>query len=201
MIKVMQDNYSARGNTMNVTDLSHACATKTQAEVTKAFTSAVSFILSNAVEDAGDKKGGKKKKVLAKKPTGKPLWNPKKFEPKQFFSQTAYLKVKSMNDVGITVKNSYGNEMFVSRDILQGMYSADHFKKEQAMNMSGLAELLQSVQDHVFTVTFRKQQTEQEAAEMLQAADKSTFTDSAKLGKLSKELLIGKTCKMVCKMV
>lgn len=104
-----------------------------------------------------DKKGGKKKKVLVKKPLGKPLWNPKKFDAKQFFSQTAYLKVKSMDDVGITVKNSYGNEMFVSRDILQGMYSADHYKKELAMKMSGLAELLQSVQDHVFTVTFRKQ--------------------------------------------
>ena len=142
MIKVMQDNYNPSGNTMNVTDLSDACATKSQAEVTKAFTTAVSFILSNAVVSAGDSKNGKKKKALVKKPPGKPLWNPKKFDSKQFFSQTAYLKVQSMDDVGITVKNSFGNEMFVSRDILQGMYSADHFKKELAMNMSGLAELL-----------------------------------------------------------
>lgn len=127
---------------MNVTDLSHACLTKTQAEVTKAFTTAVSFILSNAIVDAGDKKGGKKKKALVKKPKGAPLWNPKKFDTKQFFSQTAYLNVQSMDGVGVTVKNSFGNEMFVSRDILQGMYSADHFKKEVAMNMSGLAELL-----------------------------------------------------------
>ena len=29
MIKVMEDNYNPSGNTMNVTDLSHACATKT----------------------------------------------------------------------------------------------------------------------------------------------------------------------------
>ena len=93
MIKVMQDNYNPSGNTMNVTDLSHACATKSQAEVTKAFTTAVSFILSNAVVSAGDSKNGKKIKALVKKPPGKPLWNPKKFDSNQFFSQTAYLKV------------------------------------------------------------------------------------------------------------
>ena len=182
MIKVMEENYNPSGNTMNVTDLSKACATKTNAEVTKAFTSAVSFILSNAVGGAGGKKGGKKSAAKKVKRTGAPLWNPKKFDMNQFFSQTAYLNVKDIDGVGVTVKNSYGGELYVSRDILQGMFSADHFKKEVAMNMTGLAELLQSVQDHVFTVTFRKQQTEQEAAEMLQAADKSTFTDSAKLG-------------------
>ena len=42
--------------------------------------------------------------------------------------------------------------MIVSRDILENMYSADHFKKEVSMNMTGLAELLQSVQDNIFTV-------------------------------------------------
>jgi len=82
MIKVMQENYDPSGNTMNVTDLSKACATKTQAEVTKDFVAAASFILSAAVggnAGKGGKKGAAAKKV---KRTGKPLWDPKKFEEK-----------------------------------------------------------------------------------------------------------------------
>ena len=83
MIKVMEDNYNPSGNTMNVTDLSHACATKTQAEVTKAFVNAASYILSAAVGGgAGDKKASAKKV----KREGDPLWDTKKFEVKQYFS-------------------------------------------------------------------------------------------------------------------
>lgn len=69
------------------------------------------------------------------------------------------------------------------------------------MNMTGLAELLQSVQDKVFTVSFRKQATEENAAELLAKADKNTFKDKAKLSKFSKELVKGETCKMVCHLV
>ena len=86
MVKVMQENYDPSGNYMNVTDLSHACATKTQAEVTKDFVAAASFILSAAV--GGDAKGGKKGAAAKKKikRSGKPLWDTKKFETKQWFS-------------------------------------------------------------------------------------------------------------------
>jgi len=47
------------------------------------------------------------------------------------------------------------------------MHSADHFAKEVPMNMTSLAELLHSVQDHVMTVVFRKQATQENAIEML----------------------------------
>ena len=57
--------------------------------------------------------------------------------------------------------------MIVSRDILENMYSADHFKKEVPMNMTGLAELLQSVQDNIFTVQFRAQAKEEAAKKAL----------------------------------
>ena len=77
----------------------------------------------------------------------------------------------------ITVVNSYGNTMYVSRDILESMDSADHYKKEVAMNMTGLAELLQSVQDFVFTVSFRKQPTEDAAVELIAAAKKPDFAN------------------------
>ena len=59
--------------------------------MTKAFVSAASYILSAAVGGGdGSKKGASAKKV---KRQSEPLWNTKKFETKQYFSQTAYLKV------------------------------------------------------------------------------------------------------------
>ena len=54
------------------------------------------------------------------------------------------------------------------------MESADHFKKEVPMNMTALAELLQSVQDHVFTVSFKKKPTEQQANELLSGYSSKT---------------------------
>lgn len=73
----MEENYNPSGNTMNVTDLASACSTKSQAEVTKAFVSAASFILSAAVGGGctkSSKKGAPAKKVNR---TGKPLWDTK----------------------------------------------------------------------------------------------------------------------------
>ena len=194
MIKVMQENYDPSGKTMNVTDLSAACRTGSQEQVTKEFVNAASFILSAAV--GGGKKGGKAAKPV--KRTTKPLWDTKKFEKDQFFSQTTYLNVKEIAGNRITVENQFGNTLYVSKDILEGMYSADHFKNEVGMNMTGLAELLQSVQDHIFTVTFRKQPTEEKAVDLIQAAD---FKDKSKLAKLAKEIIAGESCTMTCNML
>jgi len=46
--------------------------------------------------------------------------------------------------------------MLISKDILEKMDSANHFAKEIPMNMTELAELLESSGDTVFTVSFRK---------------------------------------------
>ena len=89
----------------------------------------------------GDGKGTKKgqpKKIKR----GDPLWDTKQFAVKQHFSQTAYLNVKAISGNQVTVMNSWGEEMIVSRDIVEGMYSASHFEKEINMNMTGLAEVL-----------------------------------------------------------
>lgn len=171
MIKVMEENYNLSGNTMNVTDLSQACQNKTKEEVTKAFVDAASFILSAAV--GGGKKGGKAAKKV--KRTTDPLWDMKKFELKQYLSQTAYLEVKEIAGNRVTVENSFGNALYVSKDILEGMYSADHYKREAPMNMTMLAELLQTVKDHIFTVTFKKQPTEDNAIEAIKNTDKAIF--------------------------
>jgi len=39
------------------------------------------------------------------------------------------------------------------------MSSATHFDREVGMNMTGLAELLSSISDTIFSVQFRKQVT------------------------------------------
>lgn len=79
----MQENYDPSGNHMNVTDLSQACATKSQAEVSKEFVAAASFILSATLGGGAASKGGKKGAVAKKvKRTGNPLWDLKKFEEK-----------------------------------------------------------------------------------------------------------------------
>ena len=165
MIKVMQENYDPSGHTMNVSDLAHACATKSQADVTREFVNAASFILSAIVGD------GKKSPIKKFKRTTKPLWNPKSFALSQWFSQTTYLKVKEISADKITVRNAHGNTLYVSKDILEGMYSADHFAKEVPVNMTALAELLQTVEDHVFSVVFRKKPSEENVIQLLTNMD------------------------------
>ena len=65
--------------------------------------------------------------------------------------------------------------LYVSRDILENMYSGDHFNKEVPMNVTGLAELLHTVQDHVFSVGFRRQPTEENTADLLKSTTAATF--------------------------
>ena len=50
--------------------------------------------------------------------------------------------MKAIDGARITVENSFGNELYVSKDLLERMYSADHYKKEVPMNMTMLAELI-----------------------------------------------------------
>ena len=78
--------------------------------------------------------------------------------------------------------------MQMSKELLETMYSADHFEREIALNMTGLAELLQSVSDHCFTVEFQKQVSESSAAQTLTNVDASSFTDPKKMKELAKQL-------------
>lgn len=74
MIGVMTKSYNkiSGGSGMVVNDLAKACATKSQAEVTKAFVASSSYILRAAL--------GKGDKASAKKAAGGPaLWDTKKF--------------------------------------------------------------------------------------------------------------------------
>ena len=69
------------------------------------------------------------------------------------------------------------------------------------MNMTNLAELLQSVQDKIFTVQFRTQPKEESARKALQAATQEDFIDKIRLARLTKEIVGGTTTTMVCHMV
>jgi hypothetical protein len=51
--------------------------------------------------------------------------------------------VRNIEGKKITVENSFGSTMHVSLDILEGMYSADHYQKEVSCTMTELAEVLE----------------------------------------------------------
>jgi len=143
----------------------------------------------------------KKAALLKKVKRSKPLWDTKQLANDHFLSQTAYINVKAIDGNRVTVENSFGGQMIVSKDIIQNMYSADHFEKEVPMNMTGLAELLHAVQDNIFTVQFRAQPKEDAAKEALQAATQADFTDKSRLTQLAKEIIGGNTVTMACHMV
>ena len=89
---------------------------------------------------------------------------------------TSYMTVLNITNM-VAVRNQHGNTMQMSKELLETMYSAQHYDREVAMNMTGLAELLQSVQDIIFTISFKKQATKDNALQLLQSAGKNWFKD------------------------
>ena len=125
----MKGSYNKDGMKLDVTDLAEAEKTKTQAEVTKMFVEKASFILKAKLGE------GEAEKVER----SEPLWDIKKLKVDDWFSSSTYLCVKKIEPQGITVKNQHGNAWLISKDVVEGMYSADHFDKEQKCNMTELA--------------------------------------------------------------
>ena len=75
-----------------------------------------------------------------------PKWSLSKLEMKQYLSMTSYMTVVNIPGKGmISVKNQYGNHMQMSKSLLETMYSSSHYSETVNLNMTGLAELLQSV--------------------------------------------------------
>jgi hypothetical protein len=129
-----------------------------------------------------------------------PLWDLKKLEKGHILSMTSYMRVLKIASM-VTVRNQYGHVMQMSKELLETMYSADHFEREIPLNMTGLAELLQNVQDNVFTIEFQKQASESNAIQALTDADTACFKDPKKMKDLAKQLISGQPCKMTCHMV
>ena len=129
-----------------------------------------------------------------------PKWSLDKLEMNQYLSMTSYMTVVNIGDM-VSVRNQYGSNMQMSKELLESMYSATHYSAEVALNMTGLAELLMSVQDVVFSINFKKQASEAAAVERVLNADASDFTDKKKSAALAKALLQGQDCSLLCHMV
>ena len=91
--------------------------------------------------------------------------------------------------------------MIVSKDILERMYSAEHFKDEVNLTMTELAELLLSLDDNVFTVKFRKQPDADEVQKQLASSKPADLKAGAAANKLAKKLIAGEDCEMVCHLI
>lgn len=196
MIGVMQANYDSGMRKLEVQDLEKAVATKSHAEVTKDFVAKTSFIITKAVEAKTGKKGKAAAAIKLE-----PLWNQKKFECGQWCSSLAYYNVTAIDDKKISVRNSYGHELEVSKDILEKMHSAGHFAKEKPMNMTELAELLESVGDTCFTVNFRKKVDVNAVEEKLYSTSAKQLNDKNYLSQLAKDVIEGEECTLVCHLV
>jgi hypothetical protein len=167
--------------------------------VSKEFvTAATSYILSVSCAAPAGKGAAAAKKIVRK---NKPLWDGSKIAVGQWLSQTQYYHVKAIEGTRITVENQWGNLMLVSKDIIEKMDSADHFEKEVGMNMTALAELLETLSDTIFQVNFRKQPNKDDAVELLKAAEFADLKDKAKLAALSKGIIEGQPCNMICHLV
>lgn len=97
--------------------------------MTKEFVAATSHILSKTIGGStGASKGGKgpvRKSAAVKKDQ---LWETKKFEEGQYLSQLAYYTVTAIEGGSIEVKTQHGDLLDVSKDILEKMHSATHYK-------------------------------------------------------------------------
>ena len=78
------------------------------------------------------------------------------------------------------------------------MYSADHFKNEVSLTMTELAEVLQSMDDNVFTIKFKTKVNEEDVVKQLAAKKAADLKPGAALNSFAKELASGKDHEMVC---
>ena len=129
-----------------------------------------------------------------------PKWDLAKLATDQYLSMTSYMTVLNITSM-VAVRNQHGNTMQMSKELLETMYSAQHYDREVGMNMTGLAELLQSVQDIIFTISFKKQANKENAFQLLQNAGKNWFKDDKVMAALAKGITQGESCVMTCRMV
>jgi len=99
------------------------------------------------------------------------------------------------------VENSFGETMHVSKDIIEKMDSGNHNAKEQPVNMTELAEILESVGDTVFTVSFKKLVKESDVQDKLSSMTPVQLKDAKTLTDLTKSIVEGEECTMTCHLV
>lgn len=151
----------------------------------------------------------KKKAAIAKgsKPikkndkTRKVNWNRKKLDIGQYLSEVAYYRVEKILKDQVEVVSSLGNEITVDLDLLKQMDSAQHYAKEVHCNMTQLVEVLETVNDTIFKVVFKKQANVDAAAKRLESVTLNDLKNPAKKSAIAEEIAFGERSTMICKMI
>jgi len=117
------------------------------------------------------------------------------------FSCISYLHVEKIEGSMITVKNQLGGSWFISKDLIQDMWSADHYDKEIKCNMTDLSEILESCSDTIFKVQFKKKVDPKHIEEELKSIKAATLKKPAEIKNLTKKFLEGETRVMTCHLI
>jgi hypothetical protein len=142
--------------------------------------------------------------LVARKKTAAPtapLWDTKKFAVDQVLSMRTYYNVTGIAGNTVTVDDQNGSTVQVSRDILEKMVSGTHYAKEVHLTMSGLAELIETFSDSVFTVSFHKQPTIDGGKEALDNLKFADLQDKKKVADVAKHFTEGELTTMICHLV
>jgi hypothetical protein len=91
--------------------------------------------------------------------------------------------------------------MDVYKDILCKMDSATHFEKQKPMNMTELAELIETASDTVFSVKFNRQASEDSVLEKLKSVAHASLKNDKFVSQLAKDVIEGSECTMICHLV
>ena len=92
----------------------------------------------------------------------------------------------------MTVKNHSGGSWFISKDLLaRDAWSADHYDKEVKCTMTDLSEILESCQDTIFKVAFRRKVEQKNVEKTLNEIDFKGLQNATQLNKIAKEIVGG----------
>ena len=131
-----------------------------------------------------------------------PKWDSSKLAVGNWFSSSTYYKVKSIIDkenCSVVHPNNPSNTLTMSRDIMEyEMHSGTLYDTEEKMSRTNIVELMMNAKESVFTVEFHCKVDEKYITEVIENADKASFSNDAKLKALSKELTLGKKLTMTC---
>ena len=133
--------------------------------------------------------------------TRKANWNRKKLDIGQFLSEVAYYRVEKILKDKVDVVSSLGNEITVDLDLLKQMDSAQHYAKEVNCNMTQLVEVLETANDTIFKVVFKKQANVDAAAKRLDSVSLNDLKNPAKKSAIAEEIAFGERSTMICKIV
>lgn len=136
MMKEAYDNSDFTLESQDFTDFQG-----TEQDMNKAFVKKTSYIILS--------KMNKTKKSLKKRFEGEICLG-------DWYSFTNYLQVLKINKDSIEVKNQRGMIWTVSNNIVEKMYSGNHYEKEICKTRTELVEILKNAKDTIFTVTFNK---------------------------------------------